>query len=120
FPHHGINIFLPALHSKHSSGIGEFFDLLPIIDWCHELKMDVIQLLPINNSDHDPSPYNPMSCCALNFLFLSLHSLPFLDRLSNLKKRLKTLTEFNQTQRIAYADIIVHKTSWLQAYFDEV
>ena len=32
YPHHGMDIFLPALRSKKSSGIGEFFDLLPLIE----------------------------------------------------------------------------------------
>ena len=119
-PHHGIDVFLPALHSKNSAGIGEFYDLIPLIDWCHQLKMDVIQLLPFNNADHDPSPYNPLSSCAINFLLLSLHALPYLDTLTELKKRLKPLAAFNQTQRIAYENVIVHKTSWLQAYFEKV
>ena len=119
-PHQGICIFLPALRSRHSCGIGEFFDLLPLIDWCHDLQMDVVQLLPLNNSDSDPSPYNPMSACALNFLLLSLHALPYLDDLPALKKKLQGITELNQTARIAYQQVIVHKMSWLQAYYDAV
>ena len=107
--------FLPALRSKKSSGIGEFFDLLPLIDWCHQLKMDVIQLLPLNNSDHDPSPYNPMSCCALNFLLLSLHALPHIEELPALHE-----SPFYTSRRIDYEAVIVHKTRWLQSYFAQV
>jgi len=72
--HHGINFPLSALHTEQSSGIGEFFDLVPMIDWCHRLKIDFIQLLPLNDahSESDPSPYNAVSSCALNFLYLSL------------------------------------------------
>jgi 4-alpha-glucanotransferase len=120
YPHHGIDVFLPALRSEKSCGIGEFFDLLPLIDWCHRLKMDVVQLLPLNNADHDPSPYNPMSSCAIHFILLSLHALPDIDAFPSLKKNLNTLSELNKTSRIAYADVIVHKTSWLQAYYDAV
>jgi 4-alpha-glucanotransferase len=109
YPHHGIDVFLPALRSKKSSGIGEFFDLLPLIDWCHELKMDVIQLLPLNDSDNDPSPYNPMSCCALNYLLLSLHALPH-------GEQLPTLPE----SPLTYEEVITHKTEWLQNYYNRV
>ena len=82
YPHHGIDVFLPGLRSEKSCGIGEFLDLLPLIDWCHRLKMDVIQLLPLNNSDHDPSPYNPMSSCAMNSCFFP--STPFLISINSL------------------------------------
>ncbi|HEY2810909.1 MAG TPA: 4-alpha-glucanotransferase [Rhabdochlamydiaceae bacterium] len=119
-PHHGICVFLPSLHSAKSSGIGEFYDLLPLIEWCHQLKMDVIQLPPLNNADHDPSPYNPMSACGMNFLLLSLHALPFMEDLPELRKRLANLAHLNQPLRVAYDDVLVHKTSWLQAYFDAV
>ncbi len=88
--HHGINFPLSSLHSKHSCGIGEFLDLIPIIDWCHRLKMDVIQLLPLNNVEGDPSPYNAFSSCALNSIYLSLHALPYLERQPQLKKNSKS------------------------------
>lgn len=119
YPHHGIDIFLPALHSHNSCGIGEFLDLLPLIDWCHQLKMDVIQLLPLNDSDHDPSPYNPISSSAINFILLSLHALPDLDQLPDLKNRLHLFSPFNELKHIPYQDIIVHKTNWLLAYFQQ-
>lgn len=120
YPHHGINFPLSALHSNNSCGIGEFFDLIPMIDWCHRLKIDFIQLLPLNNSEGDPSPYNAISSCALNLVYLSLHGLPYLEKLSGLKKKLKDLTDLNKTNRIAYTEVLTHKLSWMHAYFDEV
>ncbi|MBX7067654.1 MAG: 4-alpha-glucanotransferase [Parachlamydiales bacterium] len=74
-PHHGICVPLFSIHSKKSSGIGEFLDLIPLIDWCKEVGFDVIQLLPINDTGRDPSPYNPLSSCALNPIYLSLWEL---------------------------------------------
>ncbi len=118
--HHGIDISLSALRSQHSSGIGEFHDLLPIIDWCSTLKIDVIQLLPLNNSDHDPSPYYAIHSCAINFIYLSLHALPHLNKLHNLKKQLKDLAHWNDTPRIAFTEVLMQKLSWLHAYFDAV
>src|SRR2546422_3941354 len=86
--HHGINLPLSALYSENSCGIGDFFDLIPLIDWCQNLKIDFIQLLPLNNSnsESDPSPYNAISSCAINFLHLSLYALPYLEKLHDLKK----------------------------------
>jgi 4-alpha-glucanotransferase len=119
-PHHGIVVFLPALRSAKSCGIGEFLDLLPIIDWCQEIKLDVIQLLPLNNSDSDPSPYNPLSATALNFLFLSLHALPFLEEKAELRERLQEFAPFNKTQRVDYTAVQKEKERWLRAYFEAV
>lgn len=118
--HHGINLPLSALHSKQSSGIGEFFDLIPLIDWCATLKIDVIQLLPLNNSEGDPSPYNGISSCAINFAYLSFHALPHIEKLPELREKLKPLQELTKTERIAYLEVQTHKLNWLRGYYDEV
>ncbi len=74
-PHHGICIPLFSIHTKNSSGIGEFLDLIPLIDWCKSVHLDCIQLLPINDSGADPSPYNCHSAFALDPVYLSLSAL---------------------------------------------
>lgn len=114
--HHGINLPLPSLRSKNSCGIGEFFDLLPLIDWCKELKLDVIQLLPLNDTGSDPSPYNAVSSCALNPLYLSLHALPYLNE--PLKKKIREIKVLNDEQRLVYHEVQSHKMSWLIDYFN--
>lgn len=119
-PHHGINLPLSALHSEDSSGIGEFYDLIPLIDWCQKLKIDVIQLLPLNNSEEDPSPYNAISSCAINFVHLSLQKLPYLDDAPSQKKKLKDLVELTKPQRIPYKEVLAQKLVWLHGYFEEV
>ncbi len=121
-PHHGINIPLFALRSKNSSGIGEFFDLLPIIDWCKEIQIDFIQLLPLNtcNCESDPSPYNAISSCALNFLYLSLQQLPFLDTLPALREKLPELAKLSHTNKISYPEVLAQKQSWLNEYYNQV
>lgn len=120
FPHHGIDVLLSALHTKQSCGIGEFLDLLPLIDWCAELKLDVIQLLPLNDSDHDPSPYNALSSCALNPIYLSLHALPYLEEHPELRKKFDPLRELTKLQKVDYHKVQSHKLGWLRSYFEGV
>lgn len=120
FPHHGIDLPLSALHSKNSCGIGEFLDLLPMIDWCKSLKLDVIQLLPLNDTGDDPSPYNTLSSCAFNPIYLSLYALPYLDTLPELEKKLKELQVMTGTQRVMYNEVKVQKIYWLRLYFEAV
>ncbi len=117
FPHHGMTLPLSALHSKESCGIGEFFDLIPIIDWCTQLKMDVIQLLPLNDTGSDPSPYNALSAFTLNPIYLSLHKLPYLDEFPALIEDLTSLRLLTKSQRVAYHRVKIQKLFWLRRYF---
>ena len=89
-PHHGLNIPLFSLHSKKSSGIGEFLDLIPMIDWCKEIGFDLIQLLPLNDTGFESSPYNAFSSVALHPIYLSLWALPYLSQHKELEEELLT------------------------------
>lgn len=90
-----------------------------MIDWCKRLKMDIIQLLPLNNSEADPSPYNTFSSCALNIIYLSLAALPYLKKQSELKQRLEEFICLNATNRVDYKEVFTRKIRWLRSYFDE-
>lgn len=112
--HHGVNVPLSALHTKDSCGIGEFYDLIPLIDWCKQVGMHVIQLLPLNDTGDDTSPFFATSSLALNPLFLSLHKLEGME-----DAKLATLRHFNTFTRIPYYDVQSHKLLLLHDYFEE-
>jgi len=111
--HHGIDLPLSALHSKESCGIGEFYDLIPIIDWCKSVGMDVIQLLPLNDTGDDTSPFFAISSMAINPLFLSLYKLPGV-----IEKDLEELRKFNDSPRVQYTQVQSHKFLFLRSYFE--
>lgn len=115
--HHGICIFLSALRTATSGGIGEFLDLIPLVDWCHDIGMDILQLLPLNDSGFDPSPYNPFSSCALNPAYLKLSALPYLEGFPELQKEIESLYPYNSLPHTAYADVLEIKMQWLRKYF---
>lgn len=117
--HHGINIPLFSLHSQNSCGIGEFFDLLPLIDWCRTIGFDIIQLLPLNDPGLDTSPYNALSAYALNPIHLSIASLPHLELYPNLVKQLNPLQQLNHTQCIDYNTVRKGKEDFLMQYYKE-
>lgn len=116
--HNGIDLPLSALHTAESCGIGEFLDLLPLIDFCHQLRLDVIQLLPLNDSGSDPSPYNALSSCALNPIYISLHALPDLD--SSLKELLQPLKALSASTHIAFTEVQSRKLHFMRTYFEKV
>lgn len=116
--HHGIVIPLFSLHSKTSCGIGEYADLIPMIEWCRDIGFTIIQLLPLNDTGVETSPYSALSAYALNPIHLSLSRLPHLDANSDLKHRIKTLQQAtDQTQRLDYHQIHNRRDAFTRSYY---
>jgi len=111
--HHGICTPLFSLRSEQSLGIGEYFDLLPLIEWCPSVGFDLIQLLPLNDTAGGASPYSAVSAFALNPIHLSLkklqgfHESPLLDELFQL----------NRSKFVEYEKVWELKQAYLWEYF---
>ncbi|SCA62958.1 4-alpha-glucanotransferase [Chlamydiales bacterium SCGC AG-110-M15] len=104
--HHGINIPIFSLRSRQSCGIGEYLDLIPMIEWCNAVGLDVIQILPINDTGMDSSPYNALSAFALNPTLLSLTALPEIEFYPDLIEKIESLQALNHEQRVDYRTVI--------------
>lgn len=115
-PHHGLCLPLFSLRSHTSSGIGEFSDLLPLISFCREVGFDLIQLLPLNDTGGEPSPYSALSAYALHPIYLSLHKLPHLDESADLG----SFAKLNALDRLAYHEVRKQKMAFLRSYFERV
>lgn len=115
--HHGINVPLFALHSDKSCGIGEFPDLIPLIDWCAEIGYDIIQLLPLNDTGPESSPYSAISAFALNPIYLGLAELPYLNEFQELKSKLPDLQKLDKSKRIDYQRVRAGKEQFLAEYY---
>lgn len=117
--HHGLSIPLFSLHSKKSCGIGEFLDLKLLIDFCSHVSMDVIQLLPLNDTGYETSPYNAVSSQALNPIYISLHDLPFIQSDKELQLDLVKFRRYNYLQRVAYNAVLTSKLEFLKNYYNK-
>lgn len=115
--HHGIAIPLFSIHSKHSYGIGEFTDLPLLIDWCASIGFDVIQLLPLNDTELGISPYSAISAFALNPIFIGLDFLPHVDEHPFLREELKAVPKFSYVPHIDYSRVREYKERFLRHYF---
>lgn len=113
-PHHGICLPLFAIRTKKGCGIGEFLDLIPLIEWCKSVGFDCLQLLPLNDSGSDPSPYNPLSSVALDPIYLSLRDLP------HATIDFDVFVPYNEMSRLARYEVKTLKLKWLRSYFDQV
>ncbi len=110
--HHGICVSLSALHDSDTGGIGDFHCLLPVIEWCAAIGLDVLQILPINDTGNSKSPYSLKSAFALNPVYLDVNAYA----LPSERKYLKSL---NELKRVSYQKVRDAKLSILRRVFRE-
>lgn len=115
--HHGIALPLFSLHTELSCGIGEYTDLPPLIDFCKSVNFDVIQLLPLNDTGPDNSPYNILSAMALHPIYIGLHQLPNIDVVHEWEAKISEMRKLNTTKRVHYSKILHLKKNFLNEYF---
>ncbi len=106
--HHGIALAVSSLRSRRSCGIGDFQDLISIIRWLSTTGFDMVQLLPINDTGEESSPYSALSSRALNPALISLDFIPHED-LSNLKA-------LNDLPKVSYLEVSREKLKILKKY----
>ena len=111
----GVAIPVSSLRSKSSCGIGEFPDLVLLGKWCRRTGLDVIQILPVNDTGLDPSPYNARSAFALNPIYLRLEGLPNWQFCSNEIQNARQ--RFEATERLQYQNVIRFKLKMLERLF---
>ncbi|HTX71482.1 MAG TPA: 4-alpha-glucanotransferase [Rectinemataceae bacterium] len=72
----GLALPLSALRTEQSPGCGEYPDLRSIGALATSWNFDLIQLLPVNDSGTQTSPYSALSAFALHPLYLRIADLP--------------------------------------------
>ncbi len=71
----GVIFPLFSIHSKNSAGTGEFPDLNLAIDWCKITGNSILQVLPLNDTGFQISPFCPQTSIGLNPIHISLSRL---------------------------------------------
>ncbi|MDR2898449.1 MAG: 4-alpha-glucanotransferase, partial [Spirochaetaceae bacterium] len=89
---------LGALRTQESCGVGEYPDLVKFADFCKKTGLNVIQLLPVNDTGTESSPYSALSAFALHPIYARLQDFPeaagFEDAIGFLKERYEPLERF--------------------------
>lgn len=119
-PHHGICIPLFSLVTEKSCGIGEYLDLIPLIQWASEVHLDVIQLLPLNDTGLGTSPYSALSAFALNPIHLSLDELDGINLIENSHDKIMKMRYWNTPTRVKYYIVRELKMSFLKELFEKI
>ncbi len=101
-----------SIYSANSAGIGEIPDLKMAIDWCKEAGTSILQILPLNDTGFQPSPFSSQTSIGLNPLHTSLSSLIGTKSIKDEEKYLKAIfpAESGVNYRIAEEKIKVLKS----------
>ncbi len=104
----GLAVPLSSLRSARSPGCGEFPDLAAMGDLAASWDLGLVQLLPVNDTGSQTSPYSALSAFALHPLYLRISDFPELSRTSAAAKKLAAEAE-SLIARFGTADSVPHE-----------
>lgn len=120
----GVLVPVSALRSEHSAGCGEFADLPALGTWCRDVGLALIQILPVNDTGSDSSPYSALSAFALHPIYVRIRDIPELvDAPSDLRASVAArTTELGRAStasgRFSYTTVVATKLEILRTVFD--
>ncbi len=102
----GVAVPVFSLRSKNSWGVGEFGDINLLVNWAKKTGLQLIQILPVNDTSAtntwvDSYPYAAISAFALHPMYLNLEALANDDEIIN-DEVIKQKEELNHKAEVDY------------------
>ncbi|MFT5239737.1 MAG: 4-alpha-glucanotransferase [Candidatus Promineifilaceae bacterium] len=124
-PWRGTGVAVPvfALRSRTGLGVGEFIDIRPLAEWAEQVGMNMIQLLPINDTiaTHtwkDSYPYAAISVFALHPIYMNLAAMGVFDTATTDSMIGKDQARLNALPEVDYEDVMRVKSRFFKQAFD--
>jgi len=116
----GVAVPLGALRTKNGIGVGEFNDLCDFAVLCKKMKMGLIQILPVNDTGYESSPYASLTAFGLHPLYLRIEGLDeFANADNSVKKRIKAAREkFDKNKRFSHYEVLKEKLGICNVIYD--
>ncbi len=119
----GVAIPVFSLRSESSFGIGEFTDLKLLADWCAQVGLKLIQILPVNDTTAthtwtDSYPYAAISAFALNPVYLNLHAVANTKNRALLKKLEPERKRLNSLDTLDHEAVAQTKRNFVKQIFE--
>ncbi len=113
-----------SVRTEEDFGVGDFIDLMKMVDWCKMTGQKVLQLLPINDTTMtgtwtDSYPYNANSTFALHPMYLRLSAVGKLKDADRQAYYENLGKELNQLADVDYERVNNGKQSFLKEIFAE-
>ena len=123
-PWRGAGVAIPvfSLRSEEDFGVGDFLDLMKMIDWAAQTHQNFVQLLPINDTTMthtwtDSYPYNANSTFALHPMYLRLSEMGRLDNEERQRYFDDLGRELNRLPQIDYERVNKAKNEYTRELF---
>jgi 4-alpha-glucanotransferase len=119
----GVAIPVFSLKSNQSFGVGEFADLKILATWCNQVDLQLIQLLPINDTivsktNSDSYPYSAISSFALHPIYINLKEVGKLDTKHILQQQyFDTQKALNEKEILDFENTLKFKLNYLKAIY---
>lgn len=120
----GTAVPLGALRTEKAACIGEYPDLKKLADFAKKSGLGLIQLLPVNDSGTQSSPYSALSAFALHPIYLSLESIQGFDTIyksnAEFKKNYDAFISYHKdAERYDYDEVNNSKDYFLRLIYAE-
>nr|AGS53693.1 4-alpha-glucanotransferase (amylomaltase) [uncultured bacterium contig00147] len=107
----GVVVPVGALRSKNGIGVGEFSDLAYFALLCKKMRLGLIQILPVNDTGFESSPYSSLTAFGLHPLYLRIENL---DEFATVDKAIKTRIKearekFDKDTRFSHYNVLKEK-----------
>jgi len=113
----GTVIPVGALRTEKSIGVGEFADLAEFGALCVKMGIGLVQLLPVNDTGYQSSPYSALTAFGLNPLYLRIGDLP---ESKDYEAELQLIkNEYNAMSRFPYEALLRAKMGLLRKIYRE-
>jgi len=111
----GVSVPVSALRTSEGCATGEFADLVPFGRWCAAAGLDLVQVLPVNDTGWNSSPYSALSAFALHPLYLRLTQIPGWEACADDIGAFRGAAESHR--RLSYRETLSFKLSVVERLF---
>ena len=120
----GVAVPVFSLRTERGFGTGEFADLPALTDWAQSTGMNLVQILPVNDTTAkhtwvDSYPYAAISVFALHPMYLALEELPGFEKYVDQKEFEKLKKQLNASETVDYEGVMTHKLRLARQVFDK-
>jgi len=114
-----------SLRTEQSFGIGEFLDLLPLVDWAKRVGFEMIQTLPVNDTtwtytNKDSYPYNAVSVFALHPIYINIAHMENVLTPAEQSAYRAEQVQLNALSFADYSKVYSHKLVYFHLLYERV
>ena len=116
----GVAVPVGALRSINGMGVGEFADLAEFACLCKKMNLGLIQILPVNDTGFESSPYASLTANGLHPLYLRIEDLEEYETANaSIKSQIgKARKKFEKDARFSHYNVLKEKLDICRSIYD--